>query len=464
MNKPENTNITKNENGDSSYGVSRKFVKQVLSLLEKDDKESVQSLIKDLHFADVAELINVFSSDNRKLFIEAIRREFDPEILTELESDIKEEVLEILGTLSGAKAIQELETDDAVEFIEDLNAEEQQEILEAMPKKQRLELEQSLAYPEDSAGRLTDKNIVSVPEFWTVGQTIDFLRSERNMIDEFYQIFILDPKMHPVGGVMPSQILRSHRNTMMKNIMSTDIKILKAATDQEDVALLFRKYALSSAPVVDKENRTIGVITIDDIVDVIDEEAEEDILHLGGITTGDDLRSGFSQTMRQRFPWLFVNLMTAILASVVIGFFEGTIEKLAALAVLMPIAASMGGNAGTQTLTIAVRAIATKDLTSTNALRVIGKEIMVGSLNGLVFAIITGVIAYTWYGSLFLSFIFACSMMMTLFIASMAGTLIPIGLVRIGVDPAIASSVVLTTITDIVAFGVFLSLASQFLV
>ncbi len=447
---------------DKNYGLSRKKSKEIIEALNHNDKARVTELLKPLHIADIADLIDLITHDQRKTLIDFIRKDFDAEILVELDSDVKEDTIELLGPKDSAKAIKQLDTDDAVDVIEDLDEEGQQEILEAIPKKQRAELEEGLSYPEDSAGRLLDRNIVTVPEFWNVGQTIDYLRVEKTIPDEFYQIFVVDPAQHPVGGVMLSRVMRSKRNVLMKDIMHEDLKIINAEIDQEEVAYIFRQYGLACAPVVNEEGRMIGVITIDDVVDVIDEEAHEDIMHLGGILEG-DLYSDFVQTLRRRFPWLLINLVTAIIASIVIGIFEESIAKLAALAVLMPIVASMGGNAGTQTLTIAVRAIATRELTGTNARRVIGKEVLVGVLNGLLFAIITAVATYLWYGNLMLSMIFAFATIITLAIAGFAGATIPIFLVRIGVDPAIASSVVLTTITDVIAFGAFLGLAATIL-
>jgi magnesium transporter len=320
-----------------------------------------------------------------------------------------------------------------------------------------------LAYPEDSAGRLLVKEVVTVPEFWTVGQIIDYLRATPEIPKDFYQIFVVDPKFTPVGGLRLSRVMCSERSVSVKDIMEDNIKPVRADMDQEEVAYLFRQYGLVSTPVVSEEGRMIGAISVDDVVDIMEEEAEEDILHLGGVGET-DLFSGLSRTVAHRFPWLMINLVTAVIASVVIGQFEGSIEKLAALAVLMPIVASMGGNAGTQTLTVAVRAIATKELTSANAIRVIGKEIAVGSLNGIVFAVIAGVITYLWYGQLGLSLIFAAATIITLTLAGFVGALIPLGLVRVGVDPAIASSVVLTTVTDVVAFGLFLGLAAWWIV
>ncbi len=448
-----------NSTSNESYGLSDELSKEILKALETKKRANLKKLLEPLHTADIADFIERISPSQRRSFIKFIRKDFDPEILVEINHSAKEDVFEILGAKHSAEAINTLETDDAVEVMEDLTDEEQQVILEEMPEKDREQMEESLSFPEDSAGRLIDKKIVCVPEFWTVGQTIDFLRSNKDLPSDFYQIFVSDPKMKPVGGVLLSHILRSNRTAKIKEIMNEDLKTISAEMDQEDVAFVFRQYGLVSAPVVNEEGRMIGIITVDDIVHVIEEEAQEDILHLGGVSET-DIHTSFKETTMSRFPWLIANLVTAIVASVVIALFEGTIEKLAALAVLMPIIASMGGNAGTQSITVTVRALATKELTSTNMMRVVKKEVIVGGLNGIMFAVITGSLSYFWYGNLGLSLVFAIATVFTLLLAGLSGTLVPVGLVKIGVDPAIASSVVLTTITDIVAFGVFLGFAT----
>jgi magnesium transporter len=447
---------------EDSYWLSREQSKEILRALENNDTERLSALLDHLHVADVATFINMISYEYRRLLIDFVRDDFAPEILIELNQGVREEVLELLGPEASALAISNLHTDDAVEVMQDLDKEEIDKILAALPEEKRASVEEGLAYPENSAGRLLDKNVVSVPEFWTVGQTIDFLRSEKNLPDEFYQIFVVDPKMKPIGGLMLSRIMRSKRPILVKDIMNVDIKLIKSSMDQEEVAYVFRQYGLASAPVVNEDGRMIGIITVDDIVDVIEEEAQEDIMYLGGVTEA-DLHSDYIETIKRRFPWLLANLITAVLASLVIGLFEGTISKMAALAVLMPIGASMGGNAGMQTTTITVRALATKELTATNAIRVVGKEVLVGALNGVGFAIIAGITSYIWYDNFMMSLTFALAIIATLLLAGLSGVLIPLGFVKIGVDPAIASNVILTTITDVTAFSVFLGLATWLL-
>lgn len=459
MSEEQKKDIEENSPDNSLYGISEERSKEIIRALDKRQRKTLTNLLAPMHVADIADFIERISSEKRRAFIKFIKKDFDPEILVEINQSAKEDVLEILGAKQSAEAINTLETDDAVDVIEDFDHAEQQIILGEMPAKERQEIEEYLAFPEDSAGRLVDKKMVCVPEFWTVGQTIDFLRENNDLPDDFYQIFIADPKMKPLGGVLLSRIMRSNRPVKMKDIMNKDLKTISAKMDQEEVAFVFRKYGLASAPVVNSEGRMIGIITLDDIVDVIDEEAHEDILHLGGISDS-NFNSGFAETAKSRLPWLMANLITAVAASFVISFFEGVIQKLAALAVLMPIIASMGGNAGTQSITVTVRAIATKELNSTNVMRIIGKEILIGGINGLIFAVVTGTLAYLWYDSIYLSLVFASATVFTLLLAGVSGTLVPIGLVKIGVDPAIASSVILTTITDIVAFGTFLGFAS----
>jgi magnesium transporter len=458
----ERRHIVENQQAEESYWLSREQSKDITRALEADDKEKLAELLGHLHAADIADFINMISHEHRRLLIDFIREKFEPEILIELNPGVKEEVLELLGSEYSAQAIANLDIDDAVDVMQELSKEEQREILGSLPLQHRKDLVEGLAYPEDSAGRWLDKNVVSVPEFWTVGQTIDFLRSEKDLPEEFYEIFVIDPKMRPVGGIMLSKIMRSKRPVLVKDIMKTDLKLIRSDMDQEEVAYIFRQYGLASAPVISDEGRMIGVITVDDVVDVIEEEAQEDIMYLGGVTET-DLHSGTMQTIKRRFPWLLANLITAVAASLVIAFFEGTIEKVAALAVLMPIGASMGGNAGMQTTTVTVRAIATKELTATNAIRVIGKEVKVGLLNGLSFALIAGVVSYFLFGNLLMSGAFSMAVLATLFLAGLAGVLIPLAFVRLGADPAIASNVILTAITDCTAFATFLGLATWLL-
>lgn len=450
-----------------SFELDRAVVDAVEEAIDRDDHEEVRALLEPVHDADVADLLQNLSSDERRTVVEALRADFPPDVLAELDERVRDEVIEELGIAETVNAVRELETDDAVHIISELEEDQQELVLKAIPAQDRTLIEEALAYPDYSAGRLMRRELVAVPVFWTVGDTIDHLRAtaEANpdaLPDEFFDIFVVDPGHRPVGSVGLSRMLRARRAEPMTGIMSTDLKVIDATTDQEDVAFLFRQRDLTSAPVVDAGGRLVGVITIDDVVDVIDEEHEDDIMRLGGVRE-DDLYSASIETAQSRFTWLLVNLGTAILASAVIGLFDATIEQMVALAVLMPIVASMGGNAGTQTLTVAVRALATKELTEANALRVIGKEVLVGAMNGLLFAVITGIIAWGWFRDPGLGLVIGLAMIVNMIVAGLFGAVIPLALDRMKIDPAVASAVFLTTVTDVVGFFAFLGLGAWLL-
>lgn len=449
------------------FELDRAVVDAVEDAIERDDHDEVRALLEPVHDADVADLLQNLSSDERRAVVEALRQDFPPDVLAELDERVRDEVIEELGIAETVNAVRELETDDAVHIISELEEDQQELVLKAIPPQDRTLIEEALAFPEYSAGRLMRRELVAVPVFWTVGDTIDHLRAtaEANpdaLPDEFFDIFVVDPGHRPVGSVSLSRMLRARRAQPMTEIMSTDLKVIDATTDQEDVAFLFRQRDLASAPVVDAGGRLVGVITIDDVVDVIDEEHEDDIMRLGGVRE-DDLYSASVETAQSRFTWLLLNLGTAILASAVIGLFDATIQQMVALAVLMPIVASMGGNAGTQTLTVAVRALATKELTEANALRVIGKEVLVGAMNGLLFAVITGLIAWAWFGDAGLGLVIGLAMIVNLVVAGLFGAVIPLALDRMKIDPAVASAVFLTTVTDVVGFFAFLGLGAWLL-
>lgn len=445
---------------ENNYLLTPEYIKEITTALSEDNVQKVQELTASMHVADIADLLNIISHDDRERLISVIREDFDPEVLIDLDSEVREEILSLLGLEESVAAITKLDSEDAIHVIEDMDEAGQQEILQAIPEQQRNEVEQGLSYPEESVGRLMHTHFVAVPQFWNVGQAIDYMRSqEEDLPDDFYEIYIMDPKFKPIGSVSVSKVIRTVRDVDIKDIMNPDIRTIDVEMDQEEVAYIFRQYGLASAPVIGEEGRLIGTVFMDDMIEVMDEEAEEDIMRMGGVYE-DDFHSALINTTKRRFPWLLVNLFTAIIASVVIGMFEGTIQNLVALAVLMPIIASMGGNAGTQTLTIAVRAIATKELTVTNAARVILKETIVGGMNGILFAIVTSLVVLVWYKDPILSLVFALSMVMTLIFAGFFGAVIPLVLSRMKVDPAIASGVFLTTVTDVVAFAVFLGLAA----
>ena len=430
--------------------------------LEEGDKERFLGFIESLHAADLADLLEYLTRETREQAVEFIAPDLEPEVLTHLDASIREEVIEKLGPQGLARALSAMESDDAVDVFEDLDEAFQKRILAALPRGYRAIIEESLSYPEDSAGRLMQREMVVVPSAWTVGDAIDFMRKNKKLPKDFYDLFVVNPKHRPIGAIPLSRVMRNKRPVRLTKIMDPEPRTIPIAMDQEDVAYQFRQYGLVSAPVLDDSGRLVGVITVDDVVHVIDEEAEEDLMKMGGVTET-DLYSAVLDTTKARFSWLTVNLLTAIVASLVIGLFEGTIEQLVALAVLMPIVASMGGNAGTQTLTVAVRALAMKDLTSANASRFVGKEVLVGSANGILFAILTGAVAWLWFGMPELGFVIAGAMVVNMLIAGLSGTLIPLGLEKLGVDPAIASTVFLTTVTDVVGFFTFLGLAAVFL-
>ena len=434
----------------------------VVQGLDSKQDDVVRDLVKDLHYADLADLIERISPEDRDDLIEILGDDLPADAIAELDEAVREDVFDDFDVEELAEVVSELDTDDAVMVIEELEDREKKELLDAIPEENRTLIEEALAYPDDSAGRMMQREFVAAPEFWTVGETIDYVRSESNLPERFFNIFIVDPAHHPLGVVPLSQLLRSQREVKLFDIMQSKLKTVPVHADQEEVAFLFRQRDLVSAPVVGAGGRMVGVITVDDVVDVIDEEHEEDIMRLGGVTE-DDLYDSIIDTTKARFAWLLINLGTAIVASLVIGMFDATIEQIVALAVLMPIVASMGGNAGTQTLTVAVRALAMKEVSSTNALRIIGKELAVGGVNGVMFAVLAGVAAWVWFGSTALAFVIAAAMVINLAVAGLAGAAIPLALERMKIDPAVASSVFLTTITDVVGFFAFLGLAAVFL-
>jgi len=452
---------------DTLIDLDEQLEERLRDALEQGAAATVRALVEPLHGADVADLLEHLSGDERRNFLDIMGDDLDSDVLPELDEEVLADVVEHLEVEQVAAAVVEMDSDDAVTVLEDLDEDEKREILDAIPDVDRVAIKQGLAYPEDTAGRLMQREVVTVPTYFTVGETIDFLRqnTERDadyLPSQFYDIYVVDPQYRPLGAVPLSTLLRSKRPVQVTDIMETDLKRILVSTDREEVAFVFRQRDLVSASVIDQGGRLVGVIHIDDVVDVIEEEHEEDIMRLGGLAEG-DLYSGFFKTTRARFTWLLINLATAILASLVIGLFEGTIEQMVALAVLMPIVASMGGNAGTQTLTVAVRALATKELTPTNAMRVIGKEVLVGIANGALFAVIAGLIAWFWFDSTGIGVVIAMAMIVNLVVAGLAGSTIPVVLDRFDIDPAVASGVFLTTVTDVVGFFAFLGLAAALL-
>ncbi len=452
------------EGPDDAYALDESLYDDVLACVMQQDGERLQALFEPLHPADIADLLEQLSHSEREALLGFWPDTVDGEVLSELDEALREDVISLLPETALVDAVRDLESDDVVDLLEDLEDEEQQEaILDALDDADRAAVEEALSYPEESAGRLMQREVVRVPEFWSVGETIDYLRTQTGELPgQFYHVILVDPRMHPVGNVTLGRLLAAPRATKLKEIVEETFVQIPADQDESEVAYAFNQYHLISAPVVDSEGRLVGVITIDDAMAVLEEEAEEDILRLAGVGEG-SLSDRIFETTKRRFPWLMVNLVTAILASLVIAQFEDTIAQFVALAVLMPIVASMGGNAGTQSLTVAVRALATKDLTGSNLMRVVVREAGVGLVNGLIFALVMGMVGLFWFDSVALGGIIAVAMVVNLVIAGLAGVLVPVALDRLQIDPALASGAFVTTVTDIVGFFAFLGLAAAVL-
>lgn len=456
----ETQNLTAEiDRDEDAYALDRKDVARVLYAVDRGDRDQLIALMDPMHAADIADLLEQVNAFDRGRLIRLYDREFDGEILSELEESLREEVMDALAPQVLAEAVRDLETDDVVDLIEDLDEPQQEVILDALEDSDRAAVEQSLNYPEFSAGRLMQREVVMAPEHWTVGEAIDHLRNSDHLPDQFYHVILVDPKLRPVGNVTLGRLMSSAREVQLKEIIEEIFEPIPVTQDEGEVAYAFNQYHLITAPVVDEDNRLVGVITIDDAMAVLDEENEEDILRLAGVDEESSLADRIIDTTKRRFPWLAVNLVTSVLASLVIAQFEEAIAQLVALAVLMPIVASMGGNAGTQSLTVAVRALATKDLTGSNLARVIRREVAVGLVNGLAFAVIMGVIGIFWFGSPALGAVIAAAMVINLVVAGLAGIAIPVLLEKAGVDPALASGAFVTTVTDVVGFFAFLGLA-----
>ena len=435
----------------------------LVGAVREGDADKVQALLLPLHPADVADAIEQVNEDDRERLIPLLGPELSGEMLTEVEEGLREEIIESLPPEVVAGAARELESDDVVDLIEDLDAETREAVLSALDADDRAAVESALTFPEDTAGRLMQREVSAVPEHFTVGQTIDWLRAHAEELPEqFYHVVLVDPAFHPTGYATLGRILSSRRDVRLRDIVEESFRTFRGSQDVEEVAYGFNQYHLISAPVVDDGGRLIGVVTIDDAIRVLDRENEEDLLRLAGV--GDEsLNDRTWAIARQRFPWLGVNLATAILASLVIAQFEGVIAAITALAVLMPIVASMGGNAATQSMTVAVRALATRDLTRANAVRVLRREVVAGLLNGIAFAVIIGIIGLIWFGSPMLGVVIAAAMVINLVVAGFAGLIIPMALEKVGIDPALASGAFVTTVTDVVGFFAFLGLAAMLL-
>jgi magnesium transporter len=440
------------------YGLNPDYVERVIDAADRGDEERLRELVEALHPADVADLMGFLSPAYREALIPLLAPGDLAEILTELDTNIREEVLESVATDTLASALGDLDSDDAADVVDDLEDDKRDAVLAAMSEVDRNAIQTSLAYKDETAGRLMQREVIASPQFWTVGQALDHVRQATDLPELFFDVYVVDPSFRPLGAAPLSRLVTAKPETPMTQVMEPVIEI-PVDMDQEEVAYAFEKYRLISAPVVDHGGRLVGQITVDDIVGIISEENQEDILALAGVSdAGRD--ASILEITRSRFWWLLVNLGTALLACGVIALFQGQIEKLVALAVLNPIAASMGGNAGTQTLTVAVRALATKELSAANMMRTIWREVAAGLLNGCAFAVLIGLVAGLWFHNPILGVVVGLAMIINLFAAAVAGILIPLGLEKMGYDPAVSSVVFLTTVTDCVGFFSFLGLAT----
>ncbi|VVT19656.1 magnesium transporter [Rhizobium sp. EC-SD404] len=438
------------------------FMDRVVAALEAGDRTALVAEVSELHESELGDLLESLDADERGQLVTLLGSDFDFSALTEVDEAVRLEIIDAMPNERIAEGLADLDSDDAVYILEDLDQEDQDDILAKLPFTERIKLRRALDYPEDTAGRRMQTEFVAVPPFCTVGQTIDYMREDEDLPESFSQIFVVDPTFRLMGVVDLDRILRTKRKVKIEDIMRDTNYPVPAEMDQEEAAQLFEQYDLLSAAVVDTNGRLVGVLTIDDVVDVIQEEAEEDLMRMGGV--GDEeLSDSVRATVRSRFLWLLINLGTAVLASLIIGLFDATIEQMVALAILMPIVASMGGNAGTQTMTVTVRALATRDLDIYNAARIIRREATVGVINGSLFALIIGFVAYFWFGNVDLGLVIAAAMVINMVAAALSGILLPLLLDKLGADPAISSAVFVTTVTDIVGFFAFLGLAGWWL-
>ena len=440
---------------------NKEFIKIIEEKIKLSDSQFIDNSLKELHPSDSADIIENLSIENRSKLIELEGFNIEPEIFVELNESIQSEILLLLSINSIANLLKKLESDDAITILENIDQSKKDSVLNLLPPQDRFLLEEGLGYPEDSAARIMQREFTAIPSNWSVGQTIDYLRESKNLPDEFLEIFIVDTDFKPIGTVPSSKVLRTPRDNKMNSIMREMQVLIPVNMDQEEVGHTFENYNLTSAGVVDKNNKLVGMITSDDILTIVKEEAEEDVLRLAGV--GDEeITDGIFKKTKRRFNWLLLNLFTAFLATWVISIFGATIEQMVALAFLMPIVASMGGNAGMQTLAVTIRAIATQELSSTNISKTVSKEFAIGILNGIIFAAISSVIVFLWFKDLNLSIIIGVSMILNMIVAGLFGILVPVTLKKFKVDPAISSSVFVTTITDVVGFLSFLGVGAYF--
>lgn len=437
------------------------WIAELRAHLEFDNANAIIEMMEPLYEADTGDVLEALNPDERLNLITALGDHFDYAALTQIDEAIRLALIEQLPNADIARGVTNIDSDDAVYILEDMEDPDRDAILALIPDFERLSLRRSLDFPEDSAGRRMQTDFIALPPYWTVGQAIDYMRAEDALPTEFYQLYVVDPSFTLIGTIPLDRMLRASRPTTIEKVMSDQVIEVHATEDQEEAARLFERYDLVEVGVVDESGRLVGVLTIDDIVDVIHEEAEEDIRRLAGI--GDEeVSDTVWGAVRSRVTWLLVNLVTAILASMVIGLFDASLQQMVALAVLMPIVASMGGNAGTQTMTVTVRALSTHDLDRFNMRRLILRESLVGLINGMIFAVIIGVVAALWFANIALGVVIGAAMVVNMFAAGVSGILIPLALDKVGIDPAIASTAFVTTITDVVGFFAFLGLAAWY--
>jgi len=444
-----------------NFEFNKEFIKVVTDKIANNDALFIINSFKEMHPADAADIIEHLSENDRESLIKLNSFKIDPEVFVELNESVQTEIIKFLSSESIVRILKNLESDDAIAILENVEEKNKNSILSALPPKDRFALLEGLSYPEDSAARIMQREFTAIPSNWSVGQTIDYLRENKDLPEQFLEIFIVDENFKPIGTVPSSKVLRTPRETKMSNIMEETIFLVPVDMDKEEVGNSFENYGLNSACVVDKNNKLVGMITSDDILTVLKEEAEEDTLRLAGVGDEEITDGVFTKTKR-RFNWLLLNLFTALLATWVISFFGASIEQMVALAFLMPIVASMGGNAGMQTLAVTIRGIATNDLTNSNFLKIVLKEFNIGVLNGIIFAIISALIVQLWFKDYVLSIIISISMILNMIVAGLFGILIPVTLKKLNIDPAIASSVFVTTVTDVIGFLSFLGIGAYF--
>ena len=455
------SNIKKKIDKKVNFEFNKEYIKVIEEKIQKNDVNFIINSFREMHPADAADIIEHLSQDDRENLIKLNNFKLDPELFVELNENIQSEIIKLLSTASIIFILKNLESDDAIKILENIEEKSKNEILSSLPPKDRFALLESLSYPEDSAARIMQREFTAIPSNWSVGQTIDYLRENKDLPEQFLEIYIIDNEFKPLGTVPSSKVLRTPRESKMVEIMLESQVTIPVDMDREEVGRLFENYNLNSAAVIDKTKKLVGMITSDDILTVLKEEAEEDTLRLAGV--GDEeITDGVIKKTQRRFNWLLLNLFTAFLATWVISKFGATIEQMVALAFLMPIVASMGGNAGMQTLAVTIRGIATNDLTNSNFLKIVLKEFNIGVLNGIIFAIISALIVQLWFKDYVLSIIISISMILNMIVAGLFGILIPVALKKLNIDPAIASSVVVTTVTDVIGFLSFLGIGAYF--